>query len=83
MPDSELMPIGDFARRSGLTSSALRFYADSGLLHPAEVDPASGYRYYTADQVNRPPPCAGCGRSPCRSPLSRRSSMPGPRRRRG
>ncbi|WP_405895754.1 MerR family transcriptional regulator [Streptomyces sp. NBC_00104] len=53
MPDSELMPIGDFARRSGLTSSALRFYADSGLLHPAEVDPASGYRYYTADQVNR------------------------------
>jgi hypothetical protein len=46
MPDSELMPNGDFARRSGLTSSALRFYADSGLLRPAEVDPASGYRYY-------------------------------------
>ncbi|MFE7836694.1 MerR family transcriptional regulator [Streptomyces sp. NPDC057474] len=47
------MPIGVFARRSGLTSSALRFYADSGLLRPAEVDPASGYRYYTADQVSR------------------------------
>ncbi|MER5550437.1 MerR family transcriptional regulator [Streptomyces sp. NPDC002793] len=53
MPNSELMPIGDFARRSGLTSSALRFYADSGLLRPAETDPVSGYRYYDADQVAR------------------------------
>jgi len=47
------MPIGIFAQRSGLTSSALRFYADSGLLPPAEVDPVSGYRYYGADQVAR------------------------------
>ncbi|GAB2625675.1 MerR family transcriptional regulator [Streptomyces capparidis] len=53
MPKSELMPIGVFAQRSGLTSSALRFYADSGLLPPAEVDPVSGYRYYGADQVAR------------------------------
>lgn len=50
---SELMPIGVFARRSGLTPSALRFYADSGLLRPAEVDPVTGYRYYGADQVAR------------------------------
>ncbi|MFC8920414.1 MerR family transcriptional regulator [Streptomyces sp. NPDC057116] len=47
------MPIGDFARRSGLTPSALRFYADCGLLRPAEVDPFTGYRYYGADQVPR------------------------------
>ncbi|NBE56903.1 DNA polymerase III subunit beta family protein [Streptomyces boluensis] len=53
MPNSELMPIGVFARRTGLTSSALRFYADSGLLPPAEVDPLSGYRYYGAEQVPR------------------------------
>ncbi|MFF9148292.1 MerR family transcriptional regulator [Streptomyces sp. NPDC014861] len=53
MPNDELMPIGAFARRSGLTSSALRFYADSGLLPPAEVDPVTGYRYYSADQVAR------------------------------
>ncbi|MBD0710260.1 MULTISPECIES: MerR family transcriptional regulator [unclassified Streptomyces] len=53
MPNSELMPIGSFARRTGLTSSALRFYADSGLLSPAETDPVSGYRYYSADQVAR------------------------------
>jgi DNA-binding transcriptional MerR regulator len=47
------MPIGIFAQRSGLTASALRFYADSGLLPPAEVDPVSGYRYYSGDQVAR------------------------------
>ncbi|MEU8435617.1 MerR family transcriptional regulator [Streptomyces sp. NPDC029216] len=53
MPKDDLMPIGVFAQRTGLTSSALRFYADSGLLPPAEVDPVSGYRYYSADQVVR------------------------------
>lgn len=53
VPNSELMPIGVFARHSGLTASALRFYADSGLLPPAEVDPISGYRYYSTEQVAR------------------------------
>lgn len=53
MPRSELLPIGVFAQRSGLTASALRFYADSGLLPPAEVDPISGYRYYSPEQVVR------------------------------
>lgn len=47
------MPIGAFARRTGLTSSALRFYADSGLLPPAEVDPVTGYRFYDPAQVER------------------------------
>ncbi|MFF8833465.1 MerR family transcriptional regulator [Streptomyces sp. NPDC015131] len=47
------MPIGTFARRSGLTPSALRFYADSGLLRPAETDPVTGYRHYREAQVPR------------------------------
>lgn len=47
------MPIGVFARRSGLTSSALRFYADAGLLQPAEVHPISGYRYYAVEQIEQ------------------------------
>lgn len=47
------MAIGAFARESGLTASALRFYADSGLLVPAEVDADTGYRYYGAGQVER------------------------------
>ncbi|RVW03234.1 DNA polymerase III subunit beta family protein [Rhodococcus spongiicola] len=53
MSRSELMSIGSFARRSGITASALRFYADSGLLLPAKVDPISGYRFYSDDQLER------------------------------
>lgn len=45
------MTIGTFARRSGLTASALRFYADAGLLLPAEIDPVSGYRFYGNGQL--------------------------------
>lgn len=47
------MSIGVFAGRSGLTPSALRFYADAALLVPAEVDPVSGYRLYSPDQLPR------------------------------
>ncbi len=35
-----------FSRRTRLSSKALRLYAESGLLPPAEVDPRNGYRYY-------------------------------------
>lgn len=46
-----LLTIGSFAKRCGLSSSALRFYGECGLLLPAETDHASGYRYYTVAQV--------------------------------
>lgn len=49
--ESELRSIGELARASGLTVSALRFYDRSGVLVPALVDPATGYRWYTDDQV--------------------------------
>jgi DNA-binding transcriptional MerR regulator len=39
------------ARESGLSVSALRFYDGAGVLVPAVVDPRSGYRYYTPDQL--------------------------------
>lgn len=52
MSGSELITIGAFARSSGLTSSALRFYADSGLLPPADIDEVTGYRYYSVAQVD-------------------------------
>jgi DNA-binding transcriptional MerR regulator len=45
------MSIGRFARRAGLSIGALRHYAEIGLLVPARVDPATGYRYYTEDQL--------------------------------
>ncbi|MFD2763466.1 MerR family transcriptional regulator [Micromonospora eburnea] len=43
--------IGELARASGLTVSALRFYDRCGVLVPALVDPATGYRWYTDDQI--------------------------------
>ncbi|WP_460304013.1 DNA polymerase III subunit beta family protein [Actinocorallia aurea] len=51
--DDELMSIGTFARAVGLTPSALRFYDDCGILHPARVDTATGYRYYSTAQETR------------------------------
>jgi protein phosphatase len=47
----ELMPIGEFSERSGLSAKRLRTYAAEGLLAPAAVDPASGYRYYSPQQL--------------------------------
>ncbi|WP_455644380.1 DNA polymerase III subunit beta family protein [Micromonospora carbonacea] len=43
--------IGELARASGLTVSALRFYDRSGVLVPALVDPVTGYRWYADEQV--------------------------------
>lgn len=48
---AQLLSIGEFARRCGLSISALRFYGDCGVLLPARTDEATGYRYYTADQL--------------------------------
>lgn len=45
------MPIGEFSERSGLSPSRLRSYAAGGLLVPAAIDSASGYRYYAPGQV--------------------------------
>lgn len=45
------LTIGEFAQVTHLSVRTLRRYHDSGLLTPASVDPASGYRYYTGDQI--------------------------------
>ncbi len=52
-PQEELLPIGRFARLSGLTVKALRHYGEIGLLEPAYVDEESGYRYYVLAQARR------------------------------
>ncbi|MFD1659533.1 MerR family transcriptional regulator [Streptomyces caeni] len=44
--------IGETARDSGLSVSALRFYDRAGLLVPAWVDPVSGYRWYGPEQLD-------------------------------
>ncbi|PXY27613.1 MerR family transcriptional regulator [Prauserella muralis] len=45
--------ISAFARLTGLTPSALRFYDDCAVLTPARVDPSTGYRHYSDEQVPR------------------------------
>jgi DNA-binding transcriptional MerR regulator len=45
--------IGEFSTICRVSVSALRYYSDLGLLPPAFIDPASGYRYYEAAQLPR------------------------------
>ncbi|WAE71328.1 MerR family transcriptional regulator [Streptomonospora nanhaiensis] len=52
MNDNELYPIGDAARRSGLSVSAVRFYADAGIVEPAHLSGA-GHRLYDVDAIAR------------------------------
>jgi DNA-binding transcriptional MerR regulator len=52
-PGGALLPIGRFARRSGLTVKALRHYDALGLLPPARTDPVTRHRWYAPDQVDR------------------------------
>jgi DNA-binding transcriptional MerR regulator len=47
----ELLSIGRFARLSGLSIGALRHYDELRLLHPAVVDPDTGYRRYVRSQL--------------------------------
>ncbi|MGQ0640683.1 MAG: MerR family transcriptional regulator [Gemmatimonadaceae bacterium] len=45
------MPIGRFARSCRLSIKALRYYDEEGLLKPALVSGATGYRYYSQTQA--------------------------------
>lgn len=45
------LTIGEFATLSRLSVRTLRRYHAGGLLEPATVDPSTGYRYYTAEQI--------------------------------
>jgi DNA-binding transcriptional MerR regulator len=47
----EEVSIGEFARRSRLSVKALCLYDELGVLVPARVDEASGYRYYDVAQL--------------------------------
>ncbi|MDR3084306.1 MAG: MerR family transcriptional regulator, partial [Streptomyces sp.] len=48
-----MFAIGDFARHGRVSVRMLRHYDAIGLLRPAHVDAASGYRYFTAAQLAR------------------------------
>ncbi|MFD9702081.1 MerR family transcriptional regulator [Lentzea sp. NPDC059081] len=48
-----MFTIGDFAHLGRVSVRMLRHYDAVGLLPPARVDPATGYRFYTAAQLHR------------------------------
>ena len=45
------LPIGDFSRATHLSAKMLRHYHRIGLLEPADVDPDTGHRRYTTEQI--------------------------------
>ena len=51
MPNSTQLSIGQVASRTGLAVSAIRFYADEGLVHP--VRSSAGHRYFQRADVRR------------------------------
>lgn len=46
-----MLAIGEFSRVTHLSIRTLRRYHEAGLLEPDVVDPSSGYRYYSGDQI--------------------------------
>jgi DNA-binding transcriptional MerR regulator len=46
-----LMKIGEIAAFFNVSVKAIRLYEKKGIIVPAKIDPATGYRYYNADQV--------------------------------
>ena len=51
MNKSNLLSIGEFSQLSRMTIKALHYYEKINLLHPAWIDPDSGYRYYDSRQL--------------------------------
>lgn len=45
--------IGEFSRLTQVSIRMLRYYDEMGLLHPAQVDPFTGYRSYAVEQMQR------------------------------
>lgn len=48
---TKMLTIGEFSRLTHLPIKTLHHYHDVGLLVPAAVNPATGYRHYAMDQV--------------------------------
>src|SRR5262245_11034521 len=51
LPMQTRFAIGDFSRATQLSVKTLRHYHDIELLEPSEIDPSSGYRYYSEEQL--------------------------------
>lgn len=46
-----MLKIGDFSKLTHVSVRMLRYYDNGGLLKPSYIDPVTGYRMYSAEQV--------------------------------
>ena len=46
-----LLSIGELAKIRNVNVQSLRYYEKLGILIPAYVNPESGYRYYSLEQI--------------------------------
>ncbi|HPF86984.1 MAG TPA: MerR family transcriptional regulator [Candidatus Limiplasma sp.] len=49
--EKPLLRIGEIAAFFNVSVKAIRLYEKKGIIIPAKIDPATGYRYYAPDQV--------------------------------
>ncbi|HEY1014728.1 MAG TPA: MerR family transcriptional regulator [Herpetosiphonaceae bacterium] len=47
-----MFTVGDFARLAQVSKRLLRYYDEIGLFAPSQIDPATGYRFYRAEQLS-------------------------------
>lgn len=43
--------IGEFSKMVDIPTRTLRYYADCGVLEPSHVDPLTGYKYYSEEDI--------------------------------
>lgn len=46
-----MLSIGEFSNICKVSTKTLRYYAEIGLIHPDEINPKNGYRYYSIEQL--------------------------------
>ncbi|MFD0870809.1 Multidrug-efflux transporter 1 regulator [Chlamydia abortus] len=48
-----MLSIGEFSKICGVSAKTLRYYDEIGLIHPDEINPENGYRYYSIKQLKK------------------------------
>ncbi|MCU6709515.1 MerR family transcriptional regulator [Paenibacillus sp. J5C_2022] len=48
-----MLSIGEFSKICEVSAKTLRYYDEIGLIHPEEINPVNGYRYYSIRQLKR------------------------------
>lgn len=53
MEKEDLLKISEIADFFGVSAKAMRIYEQKNIIKPCKIDPLTGYRYYSADQVKQ------------------------------